>query len=120
MHMCLNRVPPEASRWSAEWGHDPLLYHLHAMRFNVPLFCVCVPGLGDMVTDPLNSADCENFSRLSANCLVKFQVRVPSSNLCMEVANAPLAMGQDRFSASLMVSLSSVNMNLVTAGPACP
>ena len=89
MHMCLNRVPPEASRWSAELGHDPSLYHLHAMRFKVPLFCVCVPGLGDMVTDPLNTADCENVSRLSANCLVQFQVRVPSSNLCMEVANAP-------------------------------
>ena len=87
--MCLNNVPPEASRWSAGWGHDPSLYHLHAIRFKVPLFCVGVPGLGDMVTDPLNTADCEKVSRLSANCLVQSQVRVPSSNLCMEVAKPP-------------------------------
>ena len=65
-------------------------------------------GLGDKkVTKPLKTADCEYVNLLSTSVLLSLQASVLSSSLCMDKANAPLAIGQDKFSANLTISMSS-------------
>ena len=64
-------------------------------------------GLGDKVTEPLKTADCEYVNLLSTSVLLLLQASVSSSSFCMETVNAPLAIGQDKFSANLTVSMSS-------------
>ena len=63
--------------------------------------------LGSNVTEPLKTADCKYVSLLSASILLSLHVKVVSSNLCIDTAKAPLAMGQDKFSVSFSVSISS-------------
>ena len=63
-----------------------------------------------MVVDPEKTADCEYVRRWSARVLESPHEILSSSIFNIEAANAPLAMGQEMFSANLTVSTSSFSI----------